>query len=467
VPKREIMNKKTILVVDDSSTICTIIKNELSEDGYEVVTAKNGIEALSYIEWMEKMPDLITLDIDMPVMGGFEVCERLLAGHEDPDERKQKAARIPILFVSANDTIENRRKGFKLEVIDFISKPFKRGDITRAVEKVLNPEKEFLGMRALIVDDSAGVRRMIRRLLKRNGIEVSEAQNGLQALHLVQNENISYDIVITDYFMPEMCGDELCRLLRQREDMKQVPQFFVSAFDDRDSTLEFFKAGASDYLRKPFIEEELQAKIEIHLRAKKYVNELEKLNKKLENLAVRDGLTGLFNRRYFKEEVDKHFCQASRYNLELSCILLDLDFFKKINDTYGHAFGDLVLVQFAEILKARIRKADIAARYGGEEFVILLPSTNHLGAESFAEKIRSLTSRHIFNDGVNNTHVQISVGISSLKVDKPENPDKLVSFADEALYSAKKGGRNRVCRYGDTTSSTHPETDAVKNQLEH
>jgi two-component system, cell cycle response regulator len=447
-PGKNIMDKKTVMVVDDSSTICTIIKNELTEVGYEVVTAKNGIEALSYIEWMEKLPDMITLDIDMPVMGGFEVCERLVEGHDSSDERKRKAARIPILFVSANDTIENRRKGFKLEVIDFISKPFKRGDITRAIDKVLNPEKEFTGMRALIVDDSAGVRRMIRRLLKRNGIEVTEAQNGLQALQQVENRNEPYDIVITDYFMPEMCGDELCRLLRQREDMKQVPQFFVSAFDDRDSTLEFFKAGASDYLRKPFIEEELQAKIEIHLRAKKYVNELEKLNKKLENLAIRDGLTGLFNRRYFKEEFDKQFLQAARYNHELSCILLDIDFFKKINDTYGHAFGDLVLVQFSEILKKRVRKTDVAARYGGEEFIVMLPSTNGAGAATVAESIRSVISQHVFSDGTTNIHVNISAGISSLKADNPESPDKLVSFADEALYTAKENGRNRVCRYG-------------------
>jgi len=248
--------------------------------------------------------------------------------------------------------------------------------------------------------------------------------------------------------MPEMCGDELCRLLRQREDMKQVPQFFVSAFDDRDSTLEFFKAGASDYLRKPFIEEELQAKIEIHLRAKKYVNELEKLNKKLENLAIRDGLTGLFNRRYFKEEFDKQFLQAARYNHELSCILLDIDFFKKINDTYGHAFGDLVLVQFSEILKKRVRKTDVAARYGGEEFIVMLPSTNGAGAATVAESIRSVISQHVFSDGTTNIHVNISAGISSLKADNPESPDKLVSFADEALYTAKENGRNRVCRYG-------------------
>jgi two-component system, cell cycle response regulator len=234
--------------------------------------------------------------------------------------------------------------------------------------------------------------------------------------------------------------------------MKQVPQFFVSAFDDRDSTLDFFKAGASDYLRKPFIEEELQAKIEIHLRAKKYVNELEKLNKKLENLAVRDGLTGLFNRRYFKDELDNHYFQASRYNLELSCILLDLDFFKKINDTYGHAFGDLVLVQFAEILMKRVRKTDIPARYGGEEFVVLLPNTSIAGAVNLAEKIRVLISNHLFSDGMSSTHVHISAGISTLKIDKPENSDKLVSYADAALYIAKEGGRNRVCQYENTLS---------------
>jgi two-component system, cell cycle response regulator len=441
------MEKKIILVVDDSSTICTIIKNELTEVDYEVVTARNGIEALSFIEWMEKMPDLITLDIDMPVMGGFEVCERLLAGREGEDERKKTAAEIPILFVSANDTIDNRRKGFKLGVIDFISKPFKRGDITRAVNKVLNPEKEFLGMRALVVDDSADVRRIIGTLLERNGIEVTEARNGLHALKLVEVQKYPYDIVITDYFMPEMCGDELCRLLRQREGMKNVPHFFVSAFDDRDSTLEFFKAGASDYLRKPFIEEELQAKIEIHLRAKKYVNDLEELNRKLEYLVKRDGLTDLFNRRYFKDELDKHYNQAVRYGLELSCMLLDLDFFKKINDTYGHAFGDMVLVQFAEILKKGLRKVDIAARYGGEEFVVLLPNVSRDGAANLAERLRIIVNDHMFTDGTVKSHVNVSIGISSLKNDKPENPDKLVSFADEALYIAKEGGRNTVCLY--------------------
>ena len=446
--ERNIMDKKTVLVVDDSSTICAIINNELTEAGYEVITAKNGIEALSFIEWMDRLPDILTLDIDMPVMGGFEVCERLLEGRDAPNERRRKAARIPVIFVSANDTIENRRKGFQLEVIDFISKPFKRGDISRTVDKVLNPGKEFLGMRALVVDDSVGIRRMIHRLLKRNGIDVSEAEDGLQALQLVEQQHEKYDIVILDYHMPRMCGDELCRLLRQRDDMKQVPQIFVSSFDGRDSALDFFKAGASDYLRKPFIEEELQAKIQIHLRVKKYVNELEILNKKLEKSSVCDGLTGLYNRRYFRNELDICFAKATRYNLELSCLFIDLDYFKRVNDTYGHAFGDLVLIQFAEILTKKIRSADIVARYGGEEFVVLLSITGSSGAVGLAEEIRSLTSQHLFSDGVTRIHVDISIGVSSLQKDKPGNTDELVSFADKALYMAKKNGRNRVCQYG-------------------
>jgi two-component system cell cycle response regulator len=453
------MEKKTVLVVDDSSTICTIIKNELTEVGYDVITARNGLEALSFIEWMEKLPDILTLDIDMPVMDGFEVCQRLLEGRNHPQEKKQLAAKIPIIFVSANDTVENRRKGFKLEVTDFISKPFKRGDITRAVDKVLNPGGEFLGMRALVVDDSAGVRRIISRLLARTGVFVSEAENGLQALELVEKQNEKFDIVITDYFMPEMCGHELCRLLRQKEEMKQVPLLFVSAYDSRGSALEFFKAGASDYLKKPFIEEELLAKIGIHLRAKKYVNELEKLNNVLENLAVRDGLTGLFNRRYFQAELGRRFILSSGNKQELSCILLDLDYFKKVNDTHGHAFGDSVLVQFSEILMKNIRSSHIAARYGGEEFVILLPGVSTSKAVALAEKIRSDTNKHLFSDGVTSIHMHISGGVSSLQANRPGNADKLVSFADQALYRAKENGRNRICLYGQPLEATPDNAD--------
>ncbi len=439
------MTEKTILVVDDSSTIRNIIETELADDGYEVITAKDGMEALSIITWMEKLPDLITLDIDMPVMGGFDVCKKLQEWGEDSDENKQKAAKIPVIFVSANDTLENRRQGFKLEVIDFISKPFKKGDINRAVDKVLKPHEQFKGMHGLVVEDSARVKRIVCEILRRNGVEVKEAENGLQALKVVEETEHAFDIVITDYSMPEMCGDELCKLLRQRDDMKQVPYLFISAASDKDSTLKFFKAGATDYLSKPFIEEELQTRIDIHLRARQYVIQLEEMNEKLEYLAVRDGLTGLFNRRYFNEMFEKQLQQANRYSMDLSCILLDIDHFKLVNDRLGHLFGDYVLVELSRLMKGSIRKADILARYGGEEFVVLLPNTNIKNAIEVAEKLRVTCEKAPMQHNEVNTKITISAGVASLGGHDIDKPEKLLDLADISLYTAKKQGRNQVC----------------------
>lgn len=442
------MKKQTVLVVDDSSTIRTIIARELANVGYEVIAAENGMEALAMIEWMTELPDIITLDIDMPVMGGFEVCERLRAGKESPSERKQLAAQVPIIFVSANDSLENRERGFQLEVIDFVSKPFSPGDITKVVDRVLNPREQFPGMRALVVDDSAAVRRIISKSLDHSGLEVFEATDGHEALALAEREKGRFDIVILDHLMPRMLGDELCRRLSGIARMEQVPKFFISSLNDKESILAFFKAGASDYLKKPFIAEELHARIETHLRVRKYVKQLEILNQQLEELASHDGLTGLYNRRYFQEATERMFFQAYRYKQDLSCIMLDLDCFKNVNDTYGHAFGDLVLKDFASLIAQRLRKADIAARYGGEEFILFLPNTGADGAAYLAESIREKAEKHCYTDGTTNVHVTCSIGVSALLLGRAEKPEELMCQADEALYRAKDRGRNRIEVHG-------------------
>ncbi|MBU0664499.1 MAG: diguanylate cyclase [Proteobacteria bacterium] len=439
------MNGKTILIVDDSSTMRRIITRELEEAGYTVLAAENGMEALVMIEWMDKNPDLITLDIDMPVMNGFEVCERLLEKQKQRGDKQQ--TRIPIVFVSANDTLENRRRGFQLEVTDFISKPFKQNDIVKMVNKILFPQEQFPGMTALVIDDSFSVRRIISMILRRIGITVLNAANGLEGLKTIENFPGTLDLIITDYMMPEMRGDEFCKLIRQNPILDQVPLFVVSAFDDLDLLLSLFKSGATDYLHKPFIEEELLARVEIHLRARQYINQVEKLNKKLAHLASRDGLTTLYNRRYFQEALDREFTSAIRHHLELSCILIDLDFFKKINDSCGHAFGDLVLQEFATILSTRSRESDICARYGGEEFIVLLPHTNLESALLFAEEIRSSLELHVFKDTEHRRQISCSIGVASLQDHTPINEDKLVNMADKALYDAKKLGRNQVRRY--------------------
>ena len=439
------MKNKTVLIVDDSSTMRTIIARELEEAGYTVVTAENGMEALVMIEWMDNKPDLITLDIDMPVMGGFEVCEHLL--EKSKKEGGNPYIGIPVIFISAKDTLENRRRGFQLGVTVFVSKPFQPQDLVKVVNTFLFPPELFVGMTVLVIDDSSSVRRVIQAILMRIGVTVLNASNGLEALEIIDSYSGTLDLILTDYMMPEMRGDEVCKLIRQKPQLDQLAILVVSAFSEKDLVLSFFKSGATDYLCKPFIEEELIARVEIHLRARQYVKQVEELNEKLVYLASRDGLTGLYNRGYFQETLRAEFALAVRHRYEFSCLILDLDFFKKINDSYGHAFGDLVLEEFAAILRIQSRKMDICARYGGEEFVVLLPRTSLESAAIHAEKIRASVESHIFENDRYSHQVSCSIGVASVKDHSPDNGERLVDMADKALYLAKEQGRNKVCLY--------------------
>lgn len=441
------MPDKTILVVDDSSTIRKIIQRELSKVDYEVMPAKNGQEALNMLNWMDPLPDLITLDIDMPQMNGFEVCSRIRESEESDDKRKQDIGKIPIIFVSANDTLENREKGYELGVIDFIGKPFSPGRMIEAIENVLNSQEQFTNMNALIVEDSPFIRRVIDNILKRHGVQNFLVSNGEDALEVIKEQNFDLDIIITDYIMPGMSGEELCRTLRSLDKLEQVPIFFISSIANKEEVLGFFKAGASDYLPKPFIEEEFSARVVTHLRNRKYIKELEQLNYKLKYNSEHDELTSLYNRRFFQRKLSSCFSQYKQSKGELSCMLIDLDYFKQVNDNYGHMFGDLVLTQFAEILTKHERSLDTSARFGGEEFVILLEDTDLEECLEIAQKLHKNAEGHIYKDGDVELQVTASIGISSLKSHQPTNSDKLISMADEALYQAKENGRNQVAIY--------------------
>lgn len=438
------MPDQTILVADDSGMIRKIIQRELAEADYEVILARNGLEAMSLLEWADPLPDLITLDIDMPKMSGFEVIEKIRTDAEGGDERKQKIAEIPVIFVSANDSVENREKGYELEVLDFISKPFSPGTMKDTIANILNSQEQFAGMTALVVEDSPFIRRIIGKILHRHGITVHEVSSGEEALEVIKQERFNIDIVITDYIMPGMSGEELCRTMRGLEQMQQVPIFFVSTVDAKENILSFFKAGASDYLPKPFIEEELRARIATHLRNRKYVKELEYLNDRLQYQAEHDALTGAYNRGYMQKNLHGLFMQAHQRGEGLCVILLDLDFFKNVNDQYGHAFGDLVLIDFFKIMAGMQRTIDIAARYGGEEFVMLMPDTDLEEAAAMAEELRRLAEGYIYKDGNIELQVTCSIGVASMQDHAPENPDRLLIMADEALYRAKENGRNRV-----------------------
>lgn len=443
------MQSKSIMVVDDSSTIRKIIQRELSKEDYEVILAKNGVEALAMLQWVNPLPDLISIDIDMPQMNGLELCAKIRAGADSDDDKVRAIAALPVIFVSANDNVENREKAYNLEVIDFISKPFVPGKMVKTINNILNSREQFVGMSALIIEDSPFVMRIVRNILCRHGLKnIYEVSSGEQALELIKEKNFDVDIIITDYIMPGMGGEELCRTLRGIELLEQIPIVFISSVTEKNTILNFFKAGASDYLPKPFIEEEFRARIVTHLRNRQYTKELESLNLKFQYQAEHDALTGVYNRGYFQTELASRFAHCQYTNEHLGCILIDLDLFKKVNDNHGHAYGDLVLKEFAKLLMETNRTSDIAARYGGEEFILLLFGANWDECKSIAEQIRSSAESIIYNDGSTELQVTVSIGISSLQEHQPKSPERLVAMADEALYKAKGNGRNRVEFFG-------------------
>lgn len=443
--------KQTILAADDSKTIQKIIKKELSTSGYEVIFAQNGIEALAILEWADPLPDLIALDIDMPRMNGLEALERIR------HENNHHLARIPVIFISANDSAENRVKGYKLGVIDFISKPFPPGKISETVNSILHCEERYPDMRALIVEDSSSIRGILKQILMQHKIQVTEAQSGKEAWELLQKEEKSFDLVVTDYTMPDMNGEELCKNIRTRKDTQNIPVFFVSSSKSEEIILRFFKAGANDYLPKPFFKEEFRARILTHLRNRAHIKQLEQLNAQLAYQADHDALTGIHNRGFFTRKLTEYFSTARIKNTHLCCLLFDLDHFKDINDTYGHGVGDLVLKEFAHIIRTACTRKHLEARYGGEEFALLLPETPLEKARNIAERIRRRTDRHIFTKAPPGLHVTTSIGIASLKDHRPEQPDRLLVMADDSLYSAKSAGRNTLMVYGEKRIQEDPD----------
>jgi CheY-like chemotaxis protein len=273
--------KQKILIVDDSKVMRRIIRKELEEAGFEIYEAEDGLEAFERAR--EIQPHLITMDVDMPSVDGFETVFKIrtelnLMNAENDQE-------IPIVFITANDTIEGRRRGFEVGATDFILKPFLKGEAANSVKNLLKPGGTLQGLKVLIADDSQLTRGIINNILNDAGVTTVLAQDGKEAFEIMKSEAQNIDLVLTDYMMPEMNGDELCRKIRTELGNK-LPVVIISAMSESSSMLELFKAGASDYIVKPFTKEELLARVKVHLESRllnrkllKQVYELKRLGK--------------------------------------------------------------------------------------------------------------------------------------------------------------------------------------------
>ena len=320
----------------------------------------------------------------------------------------------------------------------------------------------------LVADDEPVNLALIKRRLEWENYKIHTAEDGRAAVDLAHR--LRPDLIILDVMMPIMDGLQACRLIKADDSTRDIPVIFLSALDDTATKVSGLSLGANDYISKPFRVEELLARVAVALRLKLERDELrrntEEARQRAEaasEMSVTDALTGLLNRYGLQRALQRELAEAREANLPLSCLLIDVDFFKQVNDTYGHAAGDTALMQIARLLLESVRhpaersdeareaerragaatpRPDVVCRYGGEEFLVLAPGTALDGALALAEKIRLSAAARLFGDGERVFELSVSVGASQLL--PGESGNDMIARADEALYQAKQSGRNRV-----------------------
>lgn len=326
-------------------------------------------------------------------------------------------------------------------------------------------------MKILVADDELAIRSLVAELLEDEGHIVTLAEDGEDALKKYREER--HEIVFSDIRMPKMTGIELLGKIKK---MGELTQFIImTSHASVDNSIEALKNGAFDYILKPF--EDLDVVVDaanraivdlLAIREQQYLlntlgrqnEELGTLNKKFRELAIRDGLTGLFNHRHGEDRLADEVDRARKFNRELSLLFIDLDYFKFYNDSHGHQAGDEVLQSLGKLMSGAARDSDTVARWGGEEFIIIAPETDEQQACRLAESIRKKVAEFAFlhADQQPLGHVSLSVGVATLS-DGIENAEELLGLADKAVYKAKESGRNRTvfCRSENEMEDVLPD----------
>ena len=421
------------VLVDDSTTIRQIEKKQLQDLGFDVLEAADGTEGEALIR--ATLPNLAIVDIEMPGISGLDLCGHLAA---DP-----RTSGIPVLVVSGVVDLCLVQRGFEAGAIDFLKKPFTQEQLSQTVSALVRRDHGSLAC-AFVLEDCPVTASIISKLLRELGLTVHVAPT-LAAFRALASVGAP-DLVTVDVQVPDGSGIDLVRELRTDERFENVPIVVVSGNQDREVLVESLRAGANDFLVKPFLREEMIIRATNLLTTSRLRSDVERRSRELERLAYRDALTGLGNRRMFEEAVRSELAVAKRWGGSLAVLALDLDHFKKINDTYGHAAGDEVLREVGRMIARSVRPTDVACRYGGEEIFILAPGCDAAGAERFAERLRARCASLVI--GTAEIRPTMSIGVSVY----PElsTPESLLEDSDAALYRAKQGGRNRAALHVST-----------------
>jgi diguanylate cyclase (GGDEF)-like protein len=293
----------------------------------------------------------------------------------------------------------------------------------------------------LVVDDISKNLQLAVEILDSAGYATTFASSGKQAIERVKTADP--DLILLDLMMPEMGGIEVCQRLKSDTLYAHIPIIFVTASNEKEDIINAFDSGAVDYVTKPFYSWELLARVKIHLELKKTQEELKNTNSKLEKLVRTDSLTGVNNRREILSFGDKEFKRCRRYRRYFSVLVIDIDHFKHINDTFGHAMGDKTLITVAWAIKNCLRQVDGFGRFGGEEFVAILPETNLEDATTTAQRICQVINKLNIELDQQKVQVTASIGVATFNP-QDSNLEEVIKRADHAMFAAKNQGRNRV-----------------------
>jgi len=449
-----------ILVVDDNPLNVKLLAAKLAHDYYVVSTAADGTEALAKVA--QEKPDLVLLDAMMPELDGFETCKRLKS---DP-----VTAHIPVVMVTALNDVADRVKGLEAGADDFLTKPINDIALMARVRSLLRlkmlmdewrlrettshqfaeepvPARDLApitGGHAVLLEDSPKERELIISTLGSIGVRVTFAGSVTNAVELAQGADC--DLVIASLDLRNEDGLQICPYLRTHELTRQLPILLLASEGDIARVAKGLELGATDYILRPLDANELLARSRTQLRQRRHYQRMRENYEQSLALALVDPLTGAFNRRYLNAHLPKLLSRCRASDKPLAVLMIDIDHFKKINDQHGHAAGDAVLKEIVNRIMLGLRPSDLVARLGGEEFAVVMPEASQAPAFAIAERLRERIEASPIEgaDRAPPLNVTVSVGMAIASSNREEDPRLILKRADDALYEAKKTGRNRV-----------------------
>ncbi len=448
-----------ILVVDDVPANIKLLEAKLASEYYDVIAAKDGFEALQKAK--DNKPDLVLLDVMMPGMDGFETCKKI--------KEDNATSHIPVVMVTALSEKADRLKGLEAGADDFLTKPINDMALFARVKSLIRIKmlldelrlrdktslqmgiepatanafiSDVSGSKIMFVDDDEVQAKQVIGKLKET-YEVDSVADPEEALAKATKGD--YSAILISTMLSGSDGLRLASQIKSQEELRNVPLLVLVDEDDKAIMFKALEMGINDYLTVPVDKNEMIARVRMQIRRKKYQEALKAHYQQSISMALTDGLTGLYNRHYLNTHLANMVKQAQQDSKNLAVMIMDMDHFKQVNDTYGHDAGDMVLKQLAGLIMGAARSTDLAARFGGEEFVVLMPETDPQAALNAANRMRDIVEKTPFTINADGTTIQktISIGVSSLHPDG-DSVETLLKRADEALYAAKNGGRNKV-----------------------